>query len=46
MSIQTPPETTRGPSKVELIKAASGGLLGTLPEEFAAPTEREAILCS
>jgi hypothetical protein len=46
MSIQTPPETTRRPSTVELITAASDGLVGTLPEEFAAPTEREAILCS
>jgi hypothetical protein len=50
MSIQTPPETTKGRSKVELVKAASDGLLRTLPEEFAALTERaaerEAILCS
>jgi hypothetical protein len=46
MSIQTPPETTRGPSTVELIKPPSNGLLGTAPKEFAAPTEREVILCS
>jgi|SRR5439155_18951534 len=40
MSIHTPPEIAKGPSKVDLIKPASEGLLGTLPDAFAAPNER------
>src|SRR5438067_4107904 len=40
MSIHTPPKIAKGPSKVETLKAASEGLLGSLPEEIAAPTER------
>jgi hypothetical protein len=40
MSIQTPPKIAKGPSKVELIKAASESPLGTLPDAFAAPNDK------
>ncbi|HYU20823.1 MAG TPA: NADPH-dependent assimilatory sulfite reductase hemoprotein subunit, partial [Chloroflexota bacterium] len=39
MAVQTRPATQPAPSKVELIKVASDGLLGPLPAELAAPTE-------
>src|SRR5207253_2481405 len=40
MSAPVRPQPAKGPSKVEAIKAASNGLLGTLAEEMAAPTDK------